>query len=84
MQKPPTKMVEGFLNNSPKFNNSLLNQLFQFFSIKTVPLSQFIRFLIDKTHCFQWFLSSNIFASVTPTRSSSVTQASRLTLAFVS
>jgi len=51
-QKPPTKMMEGFLNNSPKFNNFLLNLFFQLFSIKIVSLRQFSRFQITKTQRF--------------------------------
>ena len=56
-----------FLNNSPKFNNSLFNLLFQLFSIKIVSFREIRYIKIAETHCFQQFYSSNIFASAIPT-----------------
>ena len=57
-------MVEGFLNNSPKFNNSLLNLLFQLFSIKIVSFREIRYIKIAKTHCFQRFCNSIIFVTL--------------------
>ena len=45
--------MEGFLNNSPKFNNSLSDLLFLTFSIKTVSFRSFLLLQIAKIHCFQ-------------------------------
>ena len=59
-------------NNSPKFNNSLLNLLFQLFSIKIVSFREIHYIKIAETHCFQGFYNSNIFISVIQTLSSLV------------
>jgi len=59
--------MEGFLNNLPKFNNSLLNLLFNLFSIKIISLRSFLYRLITKTYYFQRFCNSNIYTSVTST-----------------
>ena len=66
-QKPPTKIMEYFLKNLPKFNNSLLNLLFQLFSIKIVSRESFWLHLIAEAHCFQRFYNRIIFVTVTPT-----------------
>lgn len=64
--------MEGFLNDSPKFNNSLLNLLLGLFSIKIVSLKSILRHLIDKTDYFQQLCNSNSSVTVTPTQSCSV------------
>ena len=61
-------MMEGFLKKSLKFNNSLLNLLFQLFSIKIVSLKSFLLAQIIGTLHFQKFRCSNIFDSVIQTR----------------
>lgn len=57
------------LNNSPKFHNSLLNLLFQLFSIKIVSFREIRYIKIARIHCFQWFCIRNIFVTVIPTQS---------------
>ena len=56
--------MEGFLNNSPKFNNSLSDLLFLTFSIKTVSFREFRYTKTAKTLYFQAFFDSTIFVSV--------------------
>ena len=56
--------MEGFLNNSPKFNNSLSDLLFLTFSIKTVSFRSFLLLQIAKTHCFQRFYNRSIFVTL--------------------
>ena len=63
------KNMEGFLNNLSKFNNSLLNLLFQLFSIKIVSFRKIRYIKIAETHCFQRFYNSIIFASAIPSQS---------------
>lgn len=57
-------MMEYFMNNLPKFNNSLSDLLFHLLSIKTVSFKSFLLLQIAKNHCFQQFYGRNIFVTL--------------------